>query len=147
MVIGILGTIMGFYFGLQVSEGTMGITNITVSKPIATSKDNVVLGGQIVGGKGPYKGTVEFTDPTGAVPEVAKMKKDFKSDTGPFSETIAMPEVKKAGAILFSVKATDVKSVQAQSIPGVLFVEPTNQTSPSPANPSPPNPGNAKPAD
>ena len=38
MVIGILGTIMGFYFGLQVSEGTMGITNITVSKPIATSK-------------------------------------------------------------------------------------------------------------
>jgi succinate dehydrogenase hydrophobic anchor subunit len=124
IIIGVLGTILGFYFGLQASsEVTMGITNVALSQPIAKTKDRVTFTGQIVGGKGPYTVTILFTDPTGAVSEVATMKKDVKSDTGSISQTIDIPTVSKPGALLFILTARDEKSAQAQWT-GMLPVQP-----------------------
>jgi len=125
IIIGVLGTILGFYYGLQASSGaTMGITNVTLSKPIAKTNDKVTFTGQVVGGKGPFTGTIEFTDPTGAVPEVATMKKDIKSDTGSISQTIDIPTVSKPGSLLFILTARDEKSAQAAQWTGVMPVQP-----------------------
>ena len=136
IVIGVLGTIMGFYFGLQASENSVTVSQLTLSRPTATSKDKVTLTGRIVGGKGPYTATLEFTDLVGAVPDAAKMRRDLRSDTGAILHEIDIPQVERPGALFFVLTARDSKSVQAHAT-GVLTVQPSQPQPPASKQPQP----------
>jgi hypothetical protein len=102
MIIGVLGTVVGFYFGLQTDVTSMGITNVALSTPFAKSNDKVTMIGQIVGGRGPYQVRIEFYDPAKVV-NAAQMNKEDKTETGFISSLIEMPDV--SHPLLYSSKS------------------------------------------
>jgi hypothetical protein len=150
IVIGILGTIMGFYFGLQTDTGSIVIANPTLSQTIAKTGDEVTVTAQILGGKAPYSIAIEFVDPIGALKERIEVKPST-IEAGIISHKVKIPEVVKPGGVLFTITAKDAKGAQVQSA-GTLFVQPV-QPGPTvpgaapggagPTTPTPPAPGAA----
>lgn len=123
VVIGVLGTILGFYFGTQGSDSAaMGFVNVTTVPTVMKQNEAVTIKGNIVGGKLPYRVTIEFNDPTGVIADVAKLKQDIQSTDGSLSQAIKVDKVNKTGVLLFTLTAKDAKSGQAQSS-GAIFVQ------------------------
>lgn len=71
-LIGVLGTIVGFYFGQSTVEIPKGVNvqSVTISKQNPVAGDKVTIGATIVGGKAPYSYDVTFQPPviTGVKP-------------------------------------------------------------------------------
>ena len=135
LVIGVLGTIMGFYFG-SVTTGTanMSIGGIAVTPLVVHGGQETMLNGRFNGGTKPYTYKVIFADPSGTITsaQLDKMKiDDGKSDDGAFTSKIKVPSDVKSAVVFYTLSASDAKSVSAMSN-GALYVEPTSGT-PAPA--------------
>jgi hypothetical protein len=125
IVIGVLGTILGFYFG-SISEGenrarALNIANIGVSSPVAQPSSTVKLSATILGGAPPYTYSIQFADPSGAVNTSTMAVKSETSDTGTIAKDVVIPpEVSKPTAITFTMIANDTKSAQAHASSAIV---------------------------
>ena len=64
ILIGILGTILGFYFGAAdepYTRSALLAANVTMSSPQVRVGDKVALSGIVLGGVGPYDLNIAFT--------------------------------------------------------------------------------------
>jgi hypothetical protein len=131
IIIGVLGTIFGFYFGsLNTGDGAraMLVANVGLSSYIAAPGDKVTISATIIGGSSPYQYSIIFRDATGAVNTDSMNIKDRKSETAGISEEIAVPtEIKNGNAVIFTIVTKDAKGTQAQSV-GTLFIKPKSAT-------------------
>jgi hypothetical protein len=124
IIIGILGTILGFYYGsLAGGESRLQIANVELSSPIARAGDTVQLSAALVGGTAPYSYEIQFVDRTGVAQTSALTIKSKKSDSGSIVESVQIPAVSKATAIIFTLVASDAKGAQARTS-GAIVVEP-----------------------
>ena len=124
IIIGILGTILGFYYGSLVGgESRLNVANVALSSAAAKAGEAVQISATILGGTAPYTYEIQFEDRTGeantrAIPQTTK-----SSDSGAIRESVTIPTVGKATAILFTIVATDTKGAQARAS-GAIVVEP-----------------------
>ncbi len=125
IIIGILGTILGFYYGsLTGGESRLNIANVELSKPVANAGDTVQISATILGGVAPYTYEIQFVDRTGVTQDIDKMTiKSKKSDSGAITEPVQIHAVSKATALIFTLVAGDAKGAQARTS-GVIVVEP-----------------------
>lgn len=128
VIIGVLGTILGFYFGsitgTDLSSRGPTLTNVGVSANIAAPGERETVSANLVGGISPYQYDLLFTDPTGAVSTQALNVKSRESTTGGISEQITLPtNVSRPTAVIFSIIAKDAKGGQAQAA-GAFIVQP-----------------------
>lgn len=126
IVIGVLGTIMGFYFG-SATTGTanLALLSTSLTPPSVAAGESATLASQISGGSKPYKYSIVFTDPTGAVtPAQLKTMNVAATDSadGKIEKKIAVPADAKSAVLFFTLTATDSKNTSTQN-GGALFVE------------------------
>jgi hypothetical protein len=88
MLVGILGTIVGFYFGTAstASPAPIKIVDLKVDPQQAIKGQVFTISGTISGGKSPYTYTITF-DPRISVPPIAD-----KPSPGKFSEPVKVPD-------------------------------------------------------
>jgi hypothetical protein len=127
IVIGVLGTILGFYFG-SVSEGenrarVLNIANVGVSSPVAQATSTVKLSATILGGAPPYTYSIQFTDPTGTANTSTMAVKSETSDTGAIAKDVVVPpDISKPTSITFTMLANDTKGAQAHASSAIVVV-------------------------
>jgi hypothetical protein len=104
MLVGILGTIIGFYFGTAsiASPAPIKIIDLKVDPAKAGKGEVFTISGTISGGKSPYIYTITF-DPKLSVPAIAD-----KPSPGKFTESIAVPgDLAKDQDVEYSVVVKD----------------------------------------
>jgi hypothetical protein len=138
IVVGIVGTIMGFYFGTATGDGTnLAIASVLLSPPVIHAGENATISGHINGGTKPYKYTVSFVDPdpSGALPadDLNKMKVAVDgSKDGVISNAIAAPaKVDKPKILFYTLTVTDAKSTMSVSN-GAIYLEPAKAVAAAP---------------
>jgi hypothetical protein len=125
IVVGIVGTIMGFYFGSATGESSsFSIANAALVPQVAEAGQAVSLSGHINGGSKPYKYTVIFADPANTLTaaQLGAMKLNEGSADGTISKDIKLPPVEKPAVLLYTLTASDAKNVSAISN-GALYIE------------------------
>lgn len=127
IIIGVLGTILGFYFGTGAGgQLNFALSNVAVSPLSVQASATAKLTGQIVGGSKPYTYSLVFSDPFGRMSEkdLAGMGvKSKTSDNGAVERDITAPKVTEPKVVLFVLTASDAKNASVQSS-GMLFLEP-----------------------
>jgi hypothetical protein len=127
VVIGVLGTIMGFYFGSAV-DGRINIANITLRPPEAVDKPGK-LQARILGGSSPYQYTITFegvelpaiskSSPNGVVDEPI----DFSKLAGKTTVTITLAVTDSRG-----IQGHAVNAVQVPDVASALAIKPLGVT-------------------
>jgi hypothetical protein len=125
ILIGVLGTILGFYFGSAIAPGTaartIAVADIGLSAFTAKAGDKVTLSANLRNGSPPYQYEIKANDPTGAIKADIKEK----SDTGFISKEIQIPpDLSKAATVTFTVSAQDAKGSRVQATSDTLSVQP-----------------------
>ena len=127
VIIGVLGTILGFYFG-SLAEGanraqSLNIGNVVVSSPVAQPSSTVKISATILGGTPPYTYSIQFADTTGATNTSTMNIKSKTSDSGAIAEDVVIPsDVSKPTATTFRITASDVKGTQAQASSAIAVI-------------------------
>lgn len=139
IVIGVLGTIMGFYFGSATSgTANLALVNTSLTPPTIQAGETATLSGQVNGGSKPYKYSVVFADPTNNVtPAQLEAMKPKAADTtdGRIVEKIKIPPDAKSSVVFFTLTVTDSKKISTQS-GGALFIEPKKTAPAAPTAPA-----------
>jgi|SRR5579864_4248194 len=86
-LIGILGTILGFYFGQSTTSTALQFASAYVSNVTPKPGDSVVLYSVVSGGKPPYKYTITFS-PANMIDTIAEKS----SATGVIQEQVTIPD-------------------------------------------------------
>lgn len=127
IVIGVLGTIMGFYFGTA-TNGTanFALLNTSLTPPVITAGQSATLVSQVSGGAKPYKYSLVFTDATGV-----QMKPPMSTATpvdtdGKIERKIEVPAETKGGILFYVLTVTDKNNVASQT-GGALTIQPKPQ--------------------
>lgn len=140
IVVGIVGTIMGFYFGSATGESaSFSVSNAALVPQVAETGQSVSLSGHINGGSKPYKYTVIFVDPAGTLTtaQLAALKISESSADGAVSKEIKLPAIDKPAVLFYTLTASDAKNISAVSN-GALYIEIKKPAqSPTPAAPVP----------
>jgi hypothetical protein len=107
IVIGILGTILGFYFGSAGADGRgMIVSSLGVEPTVIGPGDKVRISASIRGGTAPYRWDLVFNDAAGTL---RISPKSGVSPSGEISETLdAVPSFSSAGSIYVTLVARDV---------------------------------------
>jgi hypothetical protein len=108
VVIGVLGTIIGFYFGSSV-DSRMNISNISINPSVLTkTTPKVDLHARINGGVGPFQYTIHYGDTSVSdVSQVSHIRKELN-----ISKEISQPDVK---SLNITLAVTDSRGNQAHS--------------------------------
>jgi hypothetical protein len=114
VLIGVLGTIMGFYFGTA-ADGRFTIANLTLAPVVASSGETVNLAVKILGGTGPYQYTIAFNDGSPPISE--------RTDSASFTKAFKAPAAKEPTSVTVTVAITDARGNQAHSAT-ILTVRP-----------------------
>ena len=136
VVVGIVGTILGFYFGSATLEnGNLSIGSMALVPPVVHVGESAALLAQISGGAKPYSYTLTFTAPGRALTEeqLAGMKITGKSSDGTIAQQVKAPSTKTSALLLFTLVVTDSKSHNAISS-GALYAERAAAASTAPAD-------------
>ncbi len=118
-LIGILGTIVGFYFGSAEKAKTSeelkppAIEQVKVDKHDPKQGDTMTLSFQVTGGKAPYRYTVTFP------PKTIDPHKDRKSENGKGSEEIKVPDTMAPNTELTPIKI-EVKDSDEKTATGEM---------------------------
>lgn len=135
ILIGVLGTILGFYFGTA-TDGRIAIANVTATPAIAEAGKKLTLSARMLGGTVPYQYTLAFSD--AALKTISE-----RSETAAISKEIDVPAAVKEPSVTITVAVTDAKGNQAHAAT-VVVVQPA--ASPGvPAAPGQPAPERAAP--
>lgn len=124
ILIGVLGTIVGFYFGSQ--ESATGRADLVVAAPILSAYtvgpgDAFTLTSFVSGGSPPYKYEIAFQD------NLIESIRGYTDDAGWVTQTIKAPQAVKKETIQYSLLITDAgqKTVSYISAKGKhIVVEP-----------------------
>ena len=136
LVIGVLGTIMGFYFGSATSgTANLALLSTSLTPPTIAAGQTATLVSTINGGARPYKYSAVFTDQNGAQVKALNVALTDSPD-GKIDRKIEVPKDAKPGVVFFTLTATDKNSVSTQG-GGALFVQQPAQPAPTPT----PTPG------
>jgi hypothetical protein len=125
IMIGIMGTIVGFYFGTsQAAQSSTGqspvvtqqqgptISSVTASKLDPKKGEPFMVSFSISGGKAPYKYTITF-EPT--VPGLAPISKDATT-AGPVKQEFTVPDSLDADKdVTYRIKVTDSDNKPVES--------------------------------
>ena len=125
ILIGVLGTILGFYFGSATGDvsRSMFVANVSAPAEPLVKGGKADISGAIVGGVAPYEYDVTFLSPTDAVDDASKLDaKNQKSALGAISQSVTVPDVKTIGSLTFTITARDSAGATATSR-GVIFVK------------------------
>jgi hypothetical protein len=114
ILIGVLGTIIGFYFGSGSSTTNPSrpliIANVALSTYSAKAGDTITLSATFQNGSAPYRYEIKVNDPTGALKVDPKEK---TSDASAISEAMQIPLDTKPTSATFTISARDAKGNQA----------------------------------
>ena len=121
IVIGILGTIMGFYFGSQSSERAQmpvpfAISNFTAAQP---SDNKIKVAGTITGGTAPYQYSITFTDPKSVI-TISNVNNEKTAD-GTIAKDLTVT-IKGETTLQYTVTAQDAKGSKTQPISGTVAI-------------------------
>jgi outer membrane protein OmpA-like peptidoglycan-associated protein len=131
IVIGIFGTIIGFYFGspdekaaAQPAEpGGLTIRYVHISPEEARSGQSVEMLSFVSGGTGPYSYSVVFTSFSGAEGLLPPVTNGLVDD-GLIRRVFTVPDVTDHAAIGYQILIEDAEGTKADPINGVLLVSP-----------------------
>lgn len=106
LLIGVLGTILGFYFGTTSTTGekeaTLKLSNVFISEYKPKSGNSIELIAFVYGGKAPYNYFITFT------PDTLNIKQNnMISPDGNIKENLKMPLVKDSVNAKFKIIVTD----------------------------------------
>ena len=121
ILVGILGTIMGFYFASSnaTAPPPLSINTLSLSKPIVSPGGELILTASLTGGTTPYIYSVRFSDPSNLVQADVLDKlpsiKGKPSLDGKISEAIKTPsELFAPSSLIVTVTAEDDRGRQAR---------------------------------
>jgi putative Ca2+/H+ antiporter (TMEM165/GDT1 family) len=129
ILIGIFGTILGFYFGsLAADTNTLSLANMVVPSFVVTAGDSTTISATVLGGSAPVTYDLTFNDPTGAVVTDRLAMRDKPVVGGAIAQSITIPaDVSKAAGVTFTLIVHDARGNRAQQT-GTLFVQPKPKT-------------------
>lgn len=134
IVVGIVGTIMGFYFGTATGDSA-NLSVSAFSPPVVHAAESVTMTGHINGGIKPYKYSIAFTDPNKVLTaeQLSALGHSDDSKDGTISWKITGPAVKDdvEAVANFKVTVTDAKNVNTTSN-GILYIEPAKKAAAPP---------------
>ena len=124
LMIGIFGTILGFYYGsLANPTAEMRLANIEALNKVVAPGEQLTVTATVLGGTTPITYDLSFSDLTGAVNAGALAVKDKPVTGGAITQTVKIPaDVTKPTAIIFTLGARDARSNQAQGTGTVLVM-------------------------
>ncbi|QDT50529.1 hypothetical protein Pan258_46080 [Symmachiella dynata] len=103
-LIGILGTIVGFYFGQSLNEsGVLAIAPAFISNENSKAGDTIDVVTVVSGGKAPYAYSLSFT-PSDVIKDIQTRK---SSGNGVISARIIAPKIETKTSIFFTITITD----------------------------------------
>ena len=113
ILIGVLGTIVGFYFGSQ--DSTANQMALRAAPPMLSeytvkSGDTFTLSSFVSGGRPPYKYEIGFQD------NLIESIRGYPDDTGWVAETFTAPPAEKKETIQYTLKITDADQETASHI-------------------------------
>jgi hypothetical protein len=130
ILIGVLGTILGFYFGSADEDaGTVALSDLSLSDEIVGPSETTTLTGRLTGGTAPYSYDIIFegtTPPPDAVQDV------LSEDGAVNAEVEIPPEVQPPAVIRYTVTAEDSAGREVKET-GSIFVASEEGGSPPPA--------------
>jgi len=128
LMIGIFGTILGFYYGSLANptgEGVaMRLANIEVPSVVVAPGEKTTVTATVLGGTAPITYDLYFSDPTGTVKTDTLTVKDKPAPGGAIAQAVTIPaDITSPASATFTLVARDVKGNQAQGM-GMLIVQP-----------------------
>jgi len=128
LMIGIFGTILGFYYGSLANptgEGVaMRLANIEVPSVVVAPGEKTTVTATVLGGTAPITYDLYFSDPTGTVKTDTLTVKDKPATGGAIAQAVTIPaDITSPASATFTLVARDVKGNQAQGM-GMLIVQP-----------------------
>jgi hypothetical protein len=134
LMIGIFGTILGFYFGSLTNsqapsnQSELSLTNFGASSVAVAPGDKTTIGATVTGGTLPLKYDVLFSDPTGSADATNLSTKDQQIKDNKVEQAITIPTTIKPPSLLnYVLVIHDTNGNQTQAA-GALIVQP--KTSP-----------------
>jgi len=115
ILMGVLGTIVGFYFGSATGTSTkVAVADVTLLPASTTPGNPVTVSTRVTGGAGPYHYDIIVTDPTNKVAPADVSVLGKVSATGEISAQLPVPK-DVAGNLNVKVSVVDSKGVQGVS--------------------------------
>ncbi|MGT2445912.1 hypothetical protein ACU4I5_26970 (plasmid) [Ensifer adhaerens] len=126
ILIGVLGTILGFYFGSMENEAAgrgVYVANVEPSSPTVSPGQSVALSGMVVGGTAPYQIEFSFDDQNNS-PQLRALKFLLeKRDEGKFTQQFNIVSETPATTATYTITIQDANGTLARSR-GTLSVVP-----------------------
>ena len=115
ILMGVLGTIVGFYFGSAGGTPTkVAVAEVTLQPASTTPGSPVTVSARVTGGAGPYRYDIIGADPTNKVAPANISVLDKVSATGELSAQLPVPK-EVEGNLDVKVSVVDSKGVQGVS--------------------------------
>ncbi len=116
ILMGVLGTIVGFYFGTATGTPTkVAVAEVTLQPASTTPGNRVTVSTKISGGVGPYHYDIIVTDPTNKVATAGVSVLGKISATGEISEQLPVLPKDALGNLDVKVSVVDSKGIQGVS--------------------------------
>jgi hypothetical protein len=127
LMIGIFGTILGFYYGSLANAtgegGVMRLANIEVPSVVVAPDEKTTVTATVLGGIAPITYDLYFSDPTGTVKTDTLTVKDKPATGEAIAQAVTIPaDITRPASVTFTLVARDVKGNQAQGM-GMLIVQ------------------------
>ena len=121
IVIGVVGTIMGFYFGTASnSSANLAVSSVAVSPLTVKAGEKAVISAKFIGGAKPYSYSIIFGSSSLTAAQLNPLQiKSEKSEDGIISKQIIAPAVTDTSVLQYTITATDKNSASAQSSGGL----------------------------
>jgi len=121
ILVGVLGTVIGFYFGTAATSGTpLSVTALTIPKSVAAG-DKATISGRAAGGAGGYQCEIQIS-PASAID--AKTIDCKVSSDGQISAELPIPDIKTQTELSVKVIVRDGRGSEVDSPEAKLTVTP-----------------------
>lgn len=113
IVMGVLGTILGFYFGSSTGDRAMSIADVRPANySVVSPGDRIEISANVRGGTGPFKYDVLLSDAAGNPVMGGVTNQSTEADA--IRQSITVPSVAKTSTITASLLVRDSRGLQAR---------------------------------